>query len=265
MAKSEYIANPLDMIKPSAKALMVNLDAMVRMLLVIVASVTVTVGGSVAWWMLKSGGGSQLAATISLLLGIFGVITLIALSLVIAPATNILYVASAQGQKRKLGDFLQAARPFIVRNLVLSILFVLAVLGGLLLFIIPGLIFIAWFSLSGYAMVTEDLGAIASMKRSKELVSGRVLETWGLMSVSNAANIIPVVGSLVSFGLGIVMMPALAMRYLQLKDTKPADRPAVNWISYALIVLAILGGSMAAKYNANNTKSINTNPYNYSY
>lgn len=265
MAKMEYISNPLDMIKPSARALAVNLDAIVRMFLVMVAAVATTVGGSVVWWILKSGGGSQLMATASLLIGIFGAITLIALSLVIVPASNILYVASAQNQKRSLGDFLQAARPFVIRNIILSILFALAILGGLILFIIPGLVFMAWFSMSGYAMVTEDLGAVASMKRSKELVRGRVLETWGLMSLSNAANIIPVIGSIISFVLSIIMMPAMAMRYLQLKDTAPADRPAVNWISYALIVLALLGGGMAARQNANNAKSINSNPYNYSY
>lgn len=265
MAKSEYISNPLDMVKPSARVLMVNLDAMVRMLLVEIASLTTTVGGFAAWWLLKLNGGSQLGATAGLLIGLFGAITLIILSLIIVPATNILYVASAQNQKRKLGEFLQAARPFIVRNIVLTILFVLAVLGGLILFVIPGLVFIAWFSMSGYAMVTEDLGAVASMKRSKELVRGRVLETWGLMSLANAANVIPIFGSLISFGLSIVMLPAMAMRYLQLKDTAPADRPAVNWISYALIILAILGGSMAARYNTNNAKNINTNPTNYTY
>jgi hypothetical protein len=62
----------------------------------------------------------------------------------------------------------------------LIILTGLAVIGGLILVIIPGLIFGTWFSLAPYVMISENLGVIDSMKRSKQLVSGHIFEMWGM-------------------------------------------------------------------------------------
>lgn len=57
-------------------------------------------------------------------------------------------------------------------------LFIQGVLGGLIvalglvLLIIPGLVFGVWFTFAGFLVVVEGLGAIESLKKSKEMVSG---------------------------------------------------------------------------------------------
>jgi len=52
-----------------------------------------------------------------------------------------------------------------------SILMGLAVAGGFLLLIIPGILCMIWFSLSQHVVVIEELSGVAALKRSKKLVS----------------------------------------------------------------------------------------------
>ncbi len=55
----------------------------------------------------------------------------------------------------------------------------LAVLGGIILLIIPGIIFGLWFSQSGYIVIEENLANTAAMKRSKYYVKGRLGQVFG--------------------------------------------------------------------------------------
>jgi len=51
-----------------------------------------------------------------------------------------------------------------------TILIYLAVMGGLILLIIPGILFALWFSLSQHVVVIEELAGVAALRRSKHLV-----------------------------------------------------------------------------------------------
>ena len=55
-----------------------------------------------------------------------------------------------------------------------SLLVVLIILGGLILLVVPGIIFFLWFALTVPAIVIEDLGVMAGIKRSKALASGNL-------------------------------------------------------------------------------------------
>jgi hypothetical protein len=59
------------------------------------------------------------------------------------------------------------------RLVLASILWFVAVAGGTLLFVVPGLVAIVLFSLTGPVLVREDLGAWAAMRRSAALVRRR--------------------------------------------------------------------------------------------
>lgn len=59
----------------------------------------------------------------------------------------------------------------------ISFLAGLAVFGGLILFIIPGIIFSIWFSVAVYVLIDEDKRGREALKRSKELVKGN---WWGV-------------------------------------------------------------------------------------
>ncbi len=69
--------------------------------------------------------------------------------------------------------------PYVLTYLFASILSFLATIGGLFLFIIPGVIFSIWFLFTSYAVVAENKGAVASLKRSKRLVDGFWGPVWG--------------------------------------------------------------------------------------
>lgn len=59
-----------------------------------------------------------------------------------------------------------------------SILVGLVVLGGSLLFIIPGVIFTVWYAFSNYAVIFDEKRGLSAMRASKGLVVG---QWWGML------------------------------------------------------------------------------------
>ena len=55
----------------------------------------------------------------------------------------------------------------------------LAFVFGLLLFIIPGIIFATWYSLAPIVLISEDLRGLKALNKSKEYISGRFAAVWG--------------------------------------------------------------------------------------
>ncbi len=64
----------------------------------------------------------------------------------------------------------------ILPGILIYILIFLISFVGLLLFVIPGIIFFIWYQFSFYALVTDNKRDIMAMKASKELVVGRWLQ-----------------------------------------------------------------------------------------
>lgn len=251
MDKTAYISNPLQMIKPSANAFGINIGTLLALLVLQFAPGLVLAAALILGLVAK-------ATTAALVLGAIAVVAIFAIALISFPAYTVVLVASSKGEKIGFKSALTSARPLIWRSLGINILTVLAVIGGLILFIIPGLIFMAWFGLSQYALVSEDLGAIASMKRSRELVRGRVWEIWGLSSLATAAGIIPILGGLISFVLSLLLMPAMAVKYLQLAATKPEDRPVVHWANYVVIIVMMFANGVTTQTNTQLLDQFNT-------
>ena len=72
-----------------------------------------------------------------------------------------------------LSQELQATKILIWPALVSSILTLLAYLGGFFLFIIPGIIFVVWFSFAFSAVAIDETRALPALRLSKSLVQGR--------------------------------------------------------------------------------------------
>lgn len=72
-------------------------------------------------------------------------------------------------------EALQKARPYALSMFGLSLLVGLVVTGGLLLFIVPGIIFALWFSQATYVLVLEKTSVTRAMGRSRALVQGRMM------------------------------------------------------------------------------------------
>ena len=247
--KPVYISNPLEIVQPSLTALGKNLGALIGLIGVMVGVWVLAAAASVVWVVQQLANSFTNPFNIVLFIAIGVSVLAFVVSLLLYPSSNIVLLASAQDKKIGLKEALNQGMPYIWRTLGVSLLMMLATLGGLVLFIIPGLIFFAWFLLSPYVVVNENLGVIASMKRSKQLVKGRVWELWGLVMLTSAAGVIPFIGGFVSFVLSIVLIPATAIRYVQLATIKEEDRPAVHWSNYLVLVLGVLGSTVSGATN----------------
>ncbi|MBU0596865.1 hypothetical protein KJ641_03765 [Patescibacteria group bacterium] len=92
---------------------------------------------------------------------------------------------------------------FILTLIGASILTGLAVMGGMLLLIIPGIIFAVWFAFTTYAIAIDNKKAVESMKYSKSLVSGRWFGVlWRLIA---PAIVFAILMSIVQWLVGLIL------------------------------------------------------------
>lgn len=99
-------------------------------------------------------------------------IAFIVVALLIQVAT--IKVIDSSEDNPDLGKLLSSSSPVILPYVWVAILIGLAVFGGLILFIIPGIIFAFWFSFAPYEVVLDQKRGVEALKASKALVSGRV-------------------------------------------------------------------------------------------
>ena len=91
---------------------------------------------------------------------------------------------------------------------------------GLILFIIPGLIMLRRYFLAPYVMLDTKCDIKTAMERSSEIskpYSGYIWGIIGVMFLIGLLNVIPGVGWLVAFILGMFYSVAPALRYQELK------------------------------------------------
>lgn len=137
----------------------------------------------------------------------------------------------------------------------LMILTTAIVLGGLVLFIIPGLIFMYWFLLAPYIYMDQDVSITEALRQSKKIAKAQPAEIVGVMSLGIAlsmGSIIPVFGFLYSIIFNVVWYVAWSYRYLSAQELlfkkrkKPTTHPLNYWsvgIALAsLVVISALGG-----------------------
>lgn len=121
--------------------------------------------------------------------------------------------------------------------LAINIITYLKIVGGLLLFIIPGIRAALRYELVLYPVFDENLGASAAIKRSKQISKNHLMEIFGIVSVG---TIIPIVGPLLNLGGELVMYPEL--KHLADSGETP---PKVHWLNYiGLILLTLFVGTV---------------------
>jgi hypothetical protein len=82
-----------------------------------------------------------------------------------------------------IGDLFGAAAPFIVPLILAGIVFAIGFVIGLILIVIPGLIFATWFCLFAPAIVVERQGVFGALQRSRDLVRGNAWRVFGVVLV----------------------------------------------------------------------------------
>lgn len=113
-------------------------------------------------------------------------------------------ITTVQLSENKTVDSTQTSKKAMLRIqnlLATSLLQVLITLGGLILFVIPGLIFSIWYGLSQTIAVITNKRPVEALAHSKSLVQGRFFPVaWRMMSVPIALGLIysVLVGSLIS-------------------------------------------------------------------
>ncbi len=134
---------------------------------------------------------------------------IVVISLVIVFVANGLAVKYASDVLEKGDASLERGLSFAASKLpslfVAGIISAVLIAIGLAFLAIPGIIITIMFSLLVQVIIIEDVGAFDSFGRSRKLVSGRWLKTFGLFLV---LGIIILVISLIGYAIGLLFGPA---------------------------------------------------------
>jgi hypothetical protein len=94
-------------------------------------------------------------------------------------------VADVQDGRRDSspGQLLQAVTPVLGQLILVGIIAAIGIVIGFVLIIIPGLFLITIWSVAAPVVVLENPGALAALRRSRELVSGNGWQVFGVILV----------------------------------------------------------------------------------
>lgn len=241
-----YESNPFKLIRPSFEGFKLNWRALVLLILIVAGLIFAAVVVTVVTYMATQSLGTTVLVGLAAFLAYmyFAVVKL-------TPAGYRIQLAMGRHQKIAFKQALDFPAVVGWKIVWTGILGGLIVLVGLLLLIIPGLIFMIWFSQANFVVVEEGLSGWAALKRSRDLVRNRFVDTLGALSIPSAANIfdiIPGIGSLVSLAAVFTVMAIPAIRYDQLvalKKTGDGTGVATNAANYGAIVLAVIAISLS--------------------
>lgn len=140
---------------------------------------------------------------------------------VISFAWNRVGIRLAEGKQTQMKDLFWFDFKIVLSFLAGSILFGLIVVAGLLLLIIPGIIFALMFGQYALVIADKGLGPIAALKESKRLTDGQKwrLFGWGFVQA------LVMLGGLLLFIVGVFLtMPVVMMAqfyiYTKLRDNR---------------------------------------------
>lgn len=231
----KYESNPFNLIGSSIEAYKVNIRGLIFALVSLFVAIFLILGAGIATAVAiiaqgRGGAGSITDLGLAVLFGLIAIVLLFLLyAIFIQNFITVIMVAATQNQKLSIWSATKKTFRLLPRLIAADILVTLAVLGGLLLFIIPGLIFMAWFSLTRVAVVKEGLRPVAALKRSRQLVREHLTETWGLQGLQSTI-------------LGIVMLAAQPIRFTQLDALKQGQlqKVKIHWTNYLSIMIGLL-------------------------
>ena len=87
-------------------------------------------------------------------------------------------IQSRTGASRSVGQLVRTLR--YARLVAVDLLFVLLVVAGLAVLVVPGLVFFTWFALAAPVVELEGRGVAGAFRRSRELVRGSF---WGVFAI----------------------------------------------------------------------------------
>ena len=243
-----YISNPLGLFKPS-------LEAFQRGILMQLAIAGIVIGGLVGlivvfavvqFGVTAVGAPELLKIILNVMLFLAGMVAVMAMMLYVPWMSQKIWLDATRGIKPTLKSSLPPDLLSMVKLALTSTLVLLAILGGLLLLLIPGIIFAVWFLNAPLVTVDEGLWGPKALRRSRELARGRALEVWGAMMLLSAISIVmvvPVLGVFAYIIVSVILSPIQTVRYVQLVELKKSpdwQSLPVHWANYAVVVVGII-------------------------
>jgi hypothetical protein len=137
---------------------------------------------------------------------LIGQLIVLSISVFTVSAMTIAISAVCLGNKPRFSHAYQAIFNKNLINYVLtSLLVTITIVVGFLLFIIPGLFFLAWFMFALPIVILERKSAVQALKRSKELGKGLYLRNWGVLTLMGlvAGVFGAVIGGIISMAVAI--------------------------------------------------------------
>lgn len=153
-------------------------------------------------------------------LGVLLFVVFVVLSIINQGLLYVLELQTSMGKNPTFSDVWARAKGKLWRFVGLSLIVGLTIAAGLLLFIIPGLIFIRRYILSAYYMFDKNLSISDAMKQSSKDSKPYAIHIWsiiGVMILLSLIAVVPVIGGLLSLVLVALYSVAPAIRYQELK------------------------------------------------
>lgn len=120
------------------------------------------------------------------------------------------FLEISRGKKVTIETFKSVA-PYTLKFIAVQILMMLIVLGGLILFIIPGIIFSIKYMFAPYLVVDKGLGPIEALKESARMTDG---VKWDLLGFLAAVSVLAYMGILALFVGLLVTLPVATVAYV---------------------------------------------------
>jgi hypothetical protein len=244
-APQNYISNPFALLWRGFQQLGTNVSALFGL----IGLAIVTVIGPALPALIIAGATRNNSSmfVLALLLGLAGLVIFVIYGLRVILAFYLLFFANVRSEKMTAMNLFHAASlSKAVRLLAVSLLSALIIFVGLLLLIVPGIIAAYWLSLAPYVLIDQDCSVTEALKRSRQLVRGHGWEMFGLYGAGEIVAVveyIPVLGVIVAVLLGFASNGAATLRYVQLRDLKASNTPAVpvsKWNYVAVLVGPII-------------------------
>lgn len=144
----------------------------------------------------------------------------VVLTVMIQIMTNKAELDGAQGKKISMDKLWATLKAMGWRMLGLYIVMILVIFAGFILLIVPGFFMIRRYLLAPYVMLDKKCSISEAMEQSAKLSLINTSSVWGIIGVIiliSFISIIPFIGELLSFVLGMLYSIAPAIRYTQLK------------------------------------------------
>lgn len=208
------VGNVFKLYNESWEALKLNLTTFIVLALIPAVLVAVSVP-FVLLPFYTDGGTLSVLVTAVMLVGLF------VLGAIFLPALTVAEIESARGNKIDVNQVFERSKSLFLPFLGVLILSGLAIVFGLIFFIIPGLAALFFFALATYIVVDKKLGVIESLKASYELTKAKWQWVAALFIVQFALSLvsyIPLIGWIISIALSIVYFCLPAIVYVKITN-----------------------------------------------